>query len=152
MSIHDGHNLKRFITAQDGIYEHALAELKAGQKRSHWMWFVFPQIKGLGYSPNSEFYAIKSKAEAQAYLQHPILGTRLRECTQALLDFEGKSALEIFGSPDDVKLKSSMTLFAYISESGSIFTRTLDKYFGGNHDWKTIEFLKSDNILSGPPT
>jgi uncharacterized protein (DUF1810 family) len=144
MTIRDWHNLKRFITAQEGIYERALAELKAGQKRSHWMWFVFPQIKGLGRSSTSEIYAIKSKAEAQEYLRHPILGTRLRECTEAVLAIEEKSASEILDTPDDMKFKSSMTLFAYISEPGSIFARALDKYFGGKRDRKTVEFLTNE--------
>ena len=143
MLIEDKHDLRRFTTAQEeGVYERALAELKAGQKHSHWMWFIFPQVKGLGRTSTSELYAIKSEEEAQEYLRHPTLGVRLLECTQALLAIEGKSALQILGSPDNLKFRSSMTLFASISEPGSVFARAIDKYYSGKPDWKTVDFLK----------
>jgi uncharacterized protein (DUF1810 family) len=140
MTINDRFNLERFITAQEGAYRRALAELKAGQKSSHWIWFIFPQVKGLGRSSISELYAIRSEEEAHGYLNHPILGARLRECTEAIWAIEEKSALEILGYPDDLKFKSSMTLFDYISEPGSIFARALDKYFGGKRDGKQSSF------------
>jgi uncharacterized protein (DUF1810 family) len=137
----DRFDLNRFVEAQTGIYEQALAELKRGQKESHWMWFIFPQIDGLGRSSTARFYAIKSAAEAKAYLDHPALGKRLIECSSALLPRKGKSASDIFGFPDDLKLKSSMTLFARVAESDSVFSRVLDAYFGGDLDQRTIEIV-----------
>ena len=137
------HDLDRFVEAQAGDYERALAELRSGRKRSHWMWYVFPQLAGLGFSPTSRRYAIKSLAEARAYLAHPVLGPRLIECVQAALDVEGRSAHEIFGSPDDMKLKSCATLFACVSPAGSLFERLLDKYFGGERDGKTLRLLEA---------
>lgn len=125
----DPFNLTRFLTAQENIYQQVLAELKNGEKRTHWMWFIFPQIEGLGKSSTSRLYAIKSPKEAQAYLNHPILGQRLLECTNIVLSIKGRSALEIFGFPDDMKLKSSMTLFSSISDDDSPFKQVLDKFF-----------------------
>src|SRR5689334_16545308 len=135
------HNLQRFIAAQDGIYSDALAEIAAGRKRSHWMWFVFPQFAGLGTSPTSQHFAIRSLAEARAYLNHPILGPRLQQCTEALLAVQNRSAREIMGSPDDLKLRSSATLFAAISPAGSVFHRLLERYFAGVPDERTLQLI-----------
>ncbi len=137
----DPFDLERFVLAQTGVYDRALAEIRAGQKRSHWMWFIFPQYIGLGRSAASLEYAIKSRAEAEAYLRHPLLGPRLSECTEAILGFEGRSALEILGSPDDVKLKSCATLFGEVSPAGSVFERVLAKYFDGERDVETIRLM-----------
>jgi uncharacterized protein (DUF1810 family) len=137
----DPHHLERFVSAQRGTYEIALEELRRGAKRSHWMWFVFPQVAGLGSSPMAAQYAIKSRAEAEAYLAHPVLGPRLLECVDALRRVTGKSAEEIMGKPDDLKLKSSMTLFAAISPPDSPFHALLTQYFAGKPDPRTIEFL-----------
>src|ERR1041385_777014 len=132
----DPFNLTRFLDAQAGDYERALAEIQSGRKRSHWMWYIFPQFDGLGFSATSKHYAIKSVAEATAYLAHPVLGPRLLLCMTAVLGVEGRSAFEIFGSPDDMKLKSCATLFASVSPAGSVFERLLDKYFQGERDGK----------------
>ena len=137
-------NLDRFVNAQTGVYETALAELQAGHKRTHWMWFVFPQIQGLGRSETAQFYALESLAEARAYLAHAILGPRLRECTQAMLDNGDRSAFEILGSPDDLKLKSSMTLFEQAAcEEPAIFTAVLDRFNDGNRCALTLQFLSA---------
>ena len=137
----DPYDLERFVTAQRGIYPTALEELRRGAKRSHWMWFIFPQAAGLGSSSMAQRYAIKSQPEAQAYLAHPVLGARLRECVAALLQITGKTATEIMGRPDDLKLKSSMTLFAAISEPASPFHSVLNRYFSGETDARTIDYL-----------
>jgi uncharacterized protein (DUF1810 family) len=137
----DPHDLGRFVDAQVGDYERALGEIKSGRKRSHWMWYVFPQIYGLGFSSMSQRYAIKSIAEARAYLDHPLLGRRLVECCDAALSVEGRSAHEIFGSPDDLKLKSCATLFASVSPPDSVFARLLDKYYKGERDDKTLRLI-----------
>jgi uncharacterized protein (DUF1810 family) len=137
----DPHDLDRFVRAQQGDYEVALAELRSGRKRSHWMWYVFPQCDGLGSSPMARRYAIRSLAEAEAYLHHPVLGARLRECAEAVLRIEGRSARDIFGSPDDMKLQSSATLFAAVSPRGSAFERLLDQYFEGRRDEGTQRLL-----------
>ena len=137
----DPFNLGRFVSAQARDYEIAREELRNGRKRTHWIWYIFPQVDGLGYSANSKFYAIKSKAEAQKYLEHPLLGARLLECANILLKLEGRSASEILGSPDDLKLKSSMTLFAAVQSQEPAFARVLDKYFQGKRDITTIELL-----------
>jgi uncharacterized protein (DUF1810 family) len=137
----DPFNLRRFVRAQTRDYEAAREELRNGRKRTHWMWYIFPQIDGLGSSPTSKLYAIKSKAEAQKYLEHPLLGARLLECANILLKLEGRSASEIFGSPDDLKLKSSLTLFAAVQSQEPVFARVLDKYFEGKRDSRTIELL-----------
>lgn len=139
----DPHDLNRFVQAQAGDYERALAEIRNGRKRSHWMWYIFPQFDGLGFSPTSKRYAIKSVAEAKAYLAHPVLGPRLRECAEAVLGVEGRSAFEIFGSPDDMKLRSCATLFASVSPAGSVFHRLLDKYYQGEKDSQTLHLLGS---------
>ena len=119
--------LDRFVQAQAASFDLALAELQSGHKRSHWMWFIFPQLAGLGASALSQHYAIQSLAEAEAYLQHPVLGRRLKECAEAVLAVEGRSALDIFGSPDDLKLRSCATLFAQVSPPGSVFERLLEQ-------------------------
>ena len=137
----DPHNLSRFVQAQEDDYEQALAEVRSGRKRSHWMWYILPQIDGLGFSSTSRRYSIKSLAEAEAYLNHPVLGPRLVECAEAALRVEGRSALEIFGSPDDMKLRSCATLFACVSPAGSVFDRLLDKYYQGQHDGKTLRLV-----------
>lgn len=134
----DPHHLNRFVEAQSTIFEQALAEIRSGRKRSHWMWFIFPQFRGLGSSPTSQHFAIGSLEEAEAYLRHPILGPRLQACVQALLALERTTASEIFGYPDDLKLCSSATLFAHVSPRGSIFEQLLDKYFDGERDSRTI--------------
>jgi uncharacterized protein (DUF1810 family) len=135
-------DLNRFVSAQEGIYAQALAEIKSGQKRSHWMWFIFPQVDGLGFSAMSRRYSIKSLEEAHQYLQHPVLGSRLFECTQALLEVEGRSVAEIFGYPDDLKLKSCMTLFMQAAQPGSVFGDVLEKYFHGKQDKQTLRILE----------
>jgi uncharacterized protein (DUF1810 family)/N-formylglutamate amidohydrolase len=141
-------NLDRFLEAQQDAYEPALAEIRAGRKRSHWMWFIFPQFDGLGSSSTSKHFAIKSSDEAQAYLNHPILGPRLLECAKAALAVEGKSASQIFGWPDDMKLKSSATLFALVSAANSIFHQVLAKYFAGQQDEKTLELVGHRDVYS----
>jgi uncharacterized protein (DUF1810 family) len=133
--------LDRFLAAQEPVWERVLAELKAGKKRSHWMWFVFPQIKGLGHSDMATRYAIQSRAEAVSYLAHPVLGTRLRECCTLLLGLGTSSAHEVFGTPDDLKLRSSMTLFAEVAGAGSVFEDILARYFDGEKDSRTLELL-----------
>ena len=138
----DPFQLSRFVKAQDQIYDRALAELKSGRKRSHWMWFVFPQIEGLGFSATTQYYSIKSLEEARRYLDHPVLGKRLRESTETILALEGLSASSIFGYPDDLKLKSSMTLFAGVAEGQSVFMRVLEKYYQGNPDERTVAILE----------
>jgi uncharacterized protein (DUF1810 family) len=137
----DTFDLGRFVSAQEDVYESALAEIRCGRKRTHWMWFIFPQVAGLGSSATSSRFAIKSAAEARAYLAHPVLGRRLLECCEALLRVNGGSASEIFGSPDDMKLRSCATLFASVSEPGSVFERVLSRFFGGAPDEKTEALL-----------
>jgi uncharacterized protein (DUF1810 family) len=137
----DPYDLSRFVEAQAPVYERALAELRGGRKRSHWMWYVFPQLEGLGSSPTSKRFAIRSLGEARAYLEHPVLGPRVRECAEAVLAVQGRSAREILGSPDDLKLRSCATLFASVTSAGSVFHRLLDQYYGGVRDPRTIERL-----------
>ena len=137
----DPHDLHRFVHAQARVYDSALAEIWRGAKRSHWMWFIFPQYAGLGSSPTSTHYAITSAAEAEAYLRHPLLGPRLIECTEAVLRVEGRSALEIFGAPDDMKLRSCATLFAHVSPPASVFERLLERYFPEGPDERTLRLL-----------
>lgn len=134
--------LERFVAAQDGDYARALAELRDGRKRSHWMWYVFPQLRGLGRSETARHYGIDGREEAVAYLRHPVLGPRLVECAEALLAIEGRSAREILGTPDDLKLRSCATLFAEISPPGSAFHRLLDRYYGGEPDSLTLKLLE----------
>jgi uncharacterized protein (DUF1810 family) len=138
----DPHNLNRFVQAQAEDYEQALGEIRSGRKQSHWMWYIFPQFDGLGFSPTSQRYSIKSVAEAKAYLAHPVLGPRLRECAEAVLGVEGRSAFEIFGSPDDMKLRSCATLFACVAPEGSVFERLIGKYYRGERDGKTLRLLE----------
>jgi uncharacterized protein (DUF1810 family) len=139
----DTYDLQRFLDAQEesGTYERALSELRAGRKASHWMWFVFPQRAGLGQSAMSRRYAIGSAAEARAYLDHPVLGPRLLECSEALLAHEGRSAPEILGGIDATKLRSSMTLFAAVASEQPVFRRVLDRYFDGEADASTLDWL-----------
>ena len=132
------HNLERFIEAQETSYEIALSEIKKGKKQSHWMWYIFPQIKGLGFSETSKFYAIKDIAEAEEFLKHPILGERLVRICNALLELETNSANKIFGNPDDLKLQSSMTLFSSLNIN-PVFQMVLDKFYNGTQDNKTLE-------------
>jgi len=133
--------LQRFVEAQDGIYEDVCAELRAGQKRSHWMWFIFPQLRGLGHSATAMHYGIASVDEAREYLAHPVLGARLRECTALVNAVEGRTANEIFGDPDDLKFRSSMTLFCAATPEDAVFREALEKYFGGKDDARTLELL-----------
>ncbi len=142
MNPDDPYDLDRFLSAQEGVYERALSELKSGRKRTHWMWFIFPQIDGLGYSPTARRYSIKSIEEARQYLDHPVLGKRLLECTEAVLSLGGGSVSEIFGYPDDMKFKSSMTLFEKIAGPGSVFWSALDRYCHGERDDTTLRLLK----------
>jgi uncharacterized protein (DUF1810 family) len=134
----DPFDLARFVDAQAPVIDGVLSELRAGAKRSHWMWFVFPQIAGLGFSPMAQRYAIVSLDEARAYLAHPVLGPRLRICTEAVLSVEGRSAHTIFGSPDDLKFHSSMTLFRIAAPDEALFVAALAKYFGGQDDAATL--------------
>jgi uncharacterized protein (DUF1810 family) len=134
-------SLERFVTAQAPVYAQALAELRAGQKQSHWMWFIFPQMLGLGQSAMSRQYGIHSLDEARRYLAHPVLGARYRECCQALMNVRGKSAREILGTPDDMKLCSSLTLFAEAAPDELLFFNLLEKYFDGDADEATLEKL-----------
>jgi len=138
----DTHDLARFLDAQADAYAQALRELRAGQKRSHWMWFVFPQFDGLGASATSRRYAIKSLEEAREYLRHPVLGRRIAECTEAVNRLHGRSARQIFGPPDDMKFCSSMTLFELASAPNSEFASALDKYFSGKRDARTRELVR----------
>lgn len=134
-------DLKRFLDAQENDFERALAEIKRGRKQSHWMWYIFPQIAGLGSSETSRFYAVKDRAEAELYLAHPVLGARLVEISEALLEIEGKTANQIFGSPDDMKLKSSMTLFGALKNTNPVFQSVLDEYFNGTNDLRTLQLI-----------
>ena len=136
-------DLQIFVQAQEDIYEQALAELKNGSKESHWMWFVFPQIAGLGNSEMARKYAIPNMADAKAYLSHDLLGSRLRECTEAVLAVEGRTAHEILGSPDDMKLKSCMTLFEVADGPDSVFSSILEKYFEGQRDERSLTILNA---------
>ncbi|MGI4883781.1 MAG: DUF1810 domain-containing protein [Janthinobacterium lividum] len=134
-------NLQRFVDAQQTAYQQALAEVKNGHKRSHWMWYIFPQIQGLGFSDISRHYAIADLAEAAAYRAHPVLGPRLVEICTALLGLAGDDAGRVFGSPDDLKLKSSMTLFAAVPGADSVFQAVLAKFFNGVRDAKTLQIV-----------
>lgn len=140
----DPFDLDRFLNAQSGVYPQVLAELRAGQKRSHWIWFIFPQVKGLGQSSHSQFYGIASLAEAQAYLGHPVLGPRLEECTILVTQVLKKPIEQILGYPDDLKFRSSMTLFSRAATDPRIYNDALDKYFGGRPDQLTLEILGSE--------
>jgi uncharacterized protein (DUF1810 family) len=137
----DPFNLARFREAQSGVYEAARAELRAGRKRSHWMWFMFPQLRGLGMSETARFYGIEDRAEAQAYLADPLLGLRLIELSEIVLAHEGLTAHEVFGSPDDLKLRSCATLFAAVSAGAAPFSTVLDRFFAGEADARTLALL-----------
>jgi len=136
------HHLQRFIDAQKQDYATALDEMKNGRKISHWMWYIFPQIQGLGFSSTSQHYAISGLQEATAYLNHPILGQRLIEISKVLVQLDSSNAGQVFGSPDDMKLKSSMTLFASVPNADAVFQQVLDKFFQGNKDQKTLSILE----------
>jgi uncharacterized protein (DUF1810 family) len=140
----DSYELSRFIHAQDPAYDAAVRELRAGRKSTHWMWFVFPQLEGLGTSPMARRYAIRSLAEARAYLEHPLLGRRLSDCTDLVLEIEGRPIGEIFGFPDDRKFHSSMTLFAQAGGGGTRFAHALEQFFSSVLDPKTMKLLRSE--------
>jgi uncharacterized protein (DUF1810 family) len=137
--MNDPFRLARFVDAQQPIFDQVCAELRAGAKRGHWMWFVFPQIEGLGASETARRFAISCRAEAEAYVRHPVLGPRLRECAKLVNGVDGRSAREIFGHPDDLKFHSSMTLFAGVASDGAVFEDALQKYFAGRRDRLTTE-------------
>lgn len=132
-------DLSRFVKAQEHDYAQALREIRAGRKRSHWMWYIFPQIQGLGFSSTAQYYAIRDLNEAKAYLAHPVLGPRLKEISEALLELDGLSAHEIFGYPDDLKLRSCMTLFRMADLNCKVFEQVLEKYYDGEPDRRTVE-------------
>jgi uncharacterized protein (DUF1810 family) len=139
----DNNELIRFLDAQNQVYLKALSEIKNGKKETHWMWYIFPQIKGLGASETSKYYAIKDLEEATAYLEHPILGKHLIEITEEVLKLNGKTATQIFGTPDDMKLRSCMTLFANVNNADPVFQKVLDNYFNGLPDDRTIQLINS---------
>lgn len=141
MSDSDPYQLDRFVAAQRDTYAIAVTEICSGRKQSHWMWFIFPQIDGLGSSPTARHYAIKGRDEAEAYLRHPVVGTRLVECAESALRIRGLSARDVFGSPDALKLRSSATLFAAVAPAGSVFERLLERYFDGQPDQRTLKLL-----------
>jgi uncharacterized protein (DUF1810 family) len=138
----DADDLQRFVDAQDAVYDDVLDELRDGRKASHWMWFVFPQLRGLGHSAMATRYGIASLAEARGYLRHAVLGPRLRECTRRVLAIEGRSAHAIFGSPDDLKLRSCMTLFRAADPAEPLFDAVLRRYYGGEADPRTLALLR----------
>ncbi len=137
----DPHNLQRFVEAQNPVYEQVCMELRKGQKDRHWMWFIFPQLRGLGHSEMANKFGISSRQEAEAYLEHPILGSRLTECTQLVNNVHNRSINQIFGYPDNLKFRSSMTLFASVTSDNQVFKDALEKYFGGELDPFTVERL-----------
>lgn len=143
--MNENKGLTRFLDAQNQMYLKALAEVRNGQKESHWMWFVFPQIKGLEFNETAKFYGIADLEEAEAYLAHPVLGKHLIEISEALLNVDGKTATEIFGTPDDMKLRSSMTLFSKVHNASPVFIEVLQKYFHGMQDTYTEELLEQNN-------
>ena len=143
----DPFDLRRFVDAQDRVYDTVLAELRNGAKRSHWIWFVFPQLRGLGRSPTAQHYGISTLDEARAYLAHPVLGARLRDCTRLVAAIDGRSVDDIFGWPDNLKVRSSMTLFAHATDDPDIqagFRAVLDKFYGGEEDPATVELLNTE--------
>ncbi|HTD95849.1 MAG TPA: DUF1810 domain-containing protein [Edaphobacter sp.] len=149
----DRYNLQRFVDAQAEVFEQACSELREGRKRSHWMWFIFPQIRGLGSSSMAGKFAISSLAEARAYLDHVVLGPRLRECSRIVAGVEGRSVHDIFGYPDDLKFYSSMTLFTRAATENQVFMNALERYFGGKMDRMTLELLAGvdNDSLARPP-
>lgn len=143
----DEFDLRRFVDAQDRVYDTVLAELRNGAKRSHWIWFVFPQLRGLGRSPTAQHYGISTLDEARAYLAHPVLGARLRDCASLVAAIDGRSVDEIFGWPDNLKVRSSMTLFAHATDDPDVqagFRAVLDKFYGGEEDPATVELLNTE--------
>jgi uncharacterized protein (DUF1810 family) len=140
----DQFDLQRFVDAQDRVYDTVLAELRSGHKRSHWIWFVFPQLRGLGRSATAQRFGISSLAEARAYLAHSLLGRRLRECTRLVAAIDDRSADEIFGWPDNLKVRSSMTLFAHATDDDADFRAVLDKFYDGDDDPATVELLSAE--------
>jgi len=142
------YDLERFVSAQAPVYETALSELRAGGKKSHWMWYIFPQIAGLGISATAQFYAIGDRGEATAYLSHPLLGPRLVECTKAALAHADKGAPALFGAPDDLKFQSSITLFSRVHNAHPVFKQALEAFFGGIGDEKTLKTLRMAFIES----
>jgi uncharacterized protein (DUF1810 family) len=146
MTDSDPFDLERFVTAQALVFATVIEELKAGQKRSHWMWFVFPQLRGLGRSPTAQFFGISSPDEARAYLEHPVLGPRLERCTRTVLEVKDRTLHDIFGSPDDIKFHSAMTLFAVAApDRMSLFQQALDRWWGGTPDQQTLRLLAADD-------
>lgn len=143
----DKYKLTRFLDAQNQVYLNALSEIRKGKKQTHWMWFIFPQLKGLGRSSTAQYYGITGLEEASAYLQHPVLGKHLVQIASALLESQGRTASDIFGSPDDMKLRSSMTLFSQVENTDPVFQKVLDKYFQGRPDELTLKIVKQ---LAGP--
>jgi uncharacterized protein (DUF1810 family) len=144
--MNEAYNLQHFLNAQERVYDTVLAELRTGRKSSHWIWFIFPQIAGLGHSAMAQQFAIGSLDEANAYLQHPVLGQRLRECTQLVLNVEGRSAEEIFSYPDNLKFRSCMTLFMTAATDNTLFKDALFKYFDGNPDQSTLDILSQQSL------
>ena len=140
MCYQNDYTLNRFLTAQERSYDAALAEIKAGRKRTHWMWYIFPQIAGLGMSSTAQYYSIQDRLEAKEYMEHPVLGARLLEISRALLTLENSDATAVMGYPDDLKLRSCMTLFAQVSDD-PVFEAVLDKFFGGRPDSRTLALL-----------
>ncbi|WP_294958284.1 DUF1810 domain-containing protein [uncultured Flavobacterium sp.] len=140
MNLHDG--IERYLSAQENVYEQALDEIKKGKKQSHWMWFIFPQLRGLGFTEYNIYYGIENLKEASEYLNHPILGKRLMEITQAMLQIKNKTALEILGRADERKLKSCMTLFSLLPQAPEYFVKVLEKYYDGEKDEKTLQVIK----------
>lgn len=139
--MNDPHDLERFVIAQEPTYEQVSTELRAGRKTTHWMWFIFPQLRDLGQSPTAKLYGIASREEATAYLQHPVLGPRLKECVGLVLAISGRNAHAIFGSPDDLKFRSSMSLFAAVAPKEPMFKEALEKYYGGKPDPRTVALI-----------
>lgn len=143
----DKYKLTRFLDAQNQVYLNALSEIRKGKKQTHWMWFIFPQLKGLGKSSTADYYGITGLEEASAYLQHPVLGKHLVQIASALLELQVRTASDIFGSPDDIKLRSSMTLFSQVDNTDPVFQKILDKFFQGRPDELTLKIVKQ---LAGP--
>jgi uncharacterized protein (DUF1810 family) len=139
----DPFDLRRFVDAQDRVYDTVLAELRSGAKRSHWIWFVFPQLRGLGHSTTAQHYGISSIDEARAYLAHPVLGPRLRECTRLVAAIDGRSVDQIFGWPDNLKVRSSVTLFSHATDDSADFRAVLDKFYASEEDPATVELLRT---------
>ncbi|HKP41839.1 DUF1810 domain-containing protein [Mycobacterium sp.] len=140
----DQFELRRFVDAQEPVYDEVLGELRSGRKRSHWIWFVFPQLRGLGRSPTAERFGISSLEEARAYLEHDVLGPRLRECARLVAQIEGRSADDIFGWPDNLKVRSSMTLFAHATDDNAEFRAVLDEFYDGEDDPATVELINTE--------